>query len=465
MTAEPAPGRRLGLRWQATLLIVAAVGLTMVTAAIALVVVAERRLEASIEATAVARAEGVAAIAAADAVTDPLPGRDPEVITQIVAADGALMAADRSALGLPPLFAITVLPGERRVVRTTLLAEGIEPEVDVEDDGPFVVVAEGVTVDAAPAMVLVATSLEDAVATRRTLIPLLGVGLPVVLAIVGLVGWRITGRALRPVEAMRRQAEQISLLALHRRLPVPGAQDELTRLATTLNDMLDRLERSALRQRQFVGDASHELKSPLAALRTMVDVADRNPEGHVTAEFVADLGDEIARMERLVADLLVLARTDEATPPPVEPVDLGETAAAAAGTVPAGGSVTVDSRGLRTLLVLAERTATARAVGNVVDNAMRHAATTVWLEVDDGAEGGVLWVSDDGPGVEAADAERIFERFVRLDGSRARHTGGTGLGLAVARAVARSFGGDVRLGAPRHGGASFAIVLPPADRG
>ena len=156
-----------------------------------------------------------------------------------------------------------------------------------------------------------AASLEPAQEAVNALTPLLLVGLPIVLAVVGLVVWSLTGRALRPVEAMREEAEDITAAEFERRLPVPDSQDEVHRLALTLNDMLDRLELAAVQQRRFVADASHELKSPVAAMRTMLEVAARTPDFDDWDLLIADLTREDRRMERLVGDLLILARSDE----------------------------------------------------------------------------------------------------------------------------------------------------------
>lgn len=263
--------------------------------------------------------------------------------------------------------------------------------------------------------------------------------------------------------SVRRSVGVVVVLILDRRLPVPEARDELHRLAATLNDMLERLERSATRQRQFIGDASHELKSPLTTLRAIVDIADRSRDEVDVDELLEDVGQEVARMERLVADLLTLARYDEGAAAAAEPVDLAAIAADAAcrGALP--GGATVETPELEPVTVLAEPVALARAVRNLVENAVRHAATRVWVATGGDGASGEVWVSDDGSGVPAADAERIFERFVRLDESRTRDTGGTGLGLAVARAIARSFGGDVSLAEPRHGGATFVLRLPAIE--
>jgi len=461
MAADRGWRRPLGVRWQATIVAVVTVGLTLLVGAIGFVVLTERRLVSAIETAASARADAIVTLVEAGALAEPLPSRDPELLGQVIARDGTVVAADQAALRLPPIDTVSVVVGERRVLRVDSLANEIRPEIDIEDDGPFVVVAEGVTLPAGSGTVLVAASLEDAATARQAFVPLLGIGLPLVLGIVGLVTWLLTGRSLRPVDAMRTEAQRISALALDHRLPVPGTRDELQRLAITLNDMLERLEQSATRQRQFVGDASHEMKSPITTLRTMVDVAERDPAVLDVAEFMSDLDEEVARMERLVLDLLTLARADEGahTADPAA-FDLSVTAAAVATAASNPGGIVIDTGGLVPVHALGRRTHLEQAIRNVVDNAIRHATATVWLETWPAGANGVVAVSDDGPGIGEADTERIFERFVRLDESRTRETGGTGLGLAVARAAVRAMGGELRLGPTLHGGATFEISLP-----
>jgi signal transduction histidine kinase len=225
--------------------------------------------------------------------------------------------------------------------------------------------------------------------------------------------------------------------------------------------MLDRLEASAVRQRRFVADASHELKSPLAALRTMVEVgmgaSIENPE------LEADLLAEVGRMERMVADLLYLTVHDESPSADQRAeVDLERIVAAEAESLAQRSGLEVDATGAFPLKVLGDADRLTQLVRNLTDNAARHATSTIWLETTALDGTGLLKVSDDGPGIPAAERERVFDRFVRLDDSRARDTGGAGLGLAVARAIARSHRGDLKVGEPHHGGATFEARFPLA---
>ena len=324
------------------------------------------------------------------------------------------------------------------------------------------VVVRGVAGAGGPATVQVAASLEDAGEAVDAVAPALWLGFVAVLAIVGITTWALTGRALRPVEEMRSRADQISAAALDRRLPLPQATDELRSLAITLNAMLERLEQSAIRQRRFVADASHELKSPLTAMRAMVDVAARDP-GVAQPELLTDLDVELDRMQRLVADMLYLARSDESPEARDHAaIDLEQIVAAEAAALRSRSSVVVDTSGLYPVRINGDRTRIAQLVRNLTDNAARHAASTVWLGTARRRDEAVVLVRDDGPGIPEEDRRRVFERFVRLDESRARDTGGAGLGLAVARSIARDHGGELVL-ASATGGAAFEARFPASS--
>lgn len=452
---------RLGVRSRAVVAAVIVVAVALAVGTFVLLTLTSDRIEDSIRDAAIARAESLETLIAAGALEDPLPGRDPELFAQVVDASGTVVASDLAISGIPAVADLVVAPGERRVETLDDILEGYEDEPSgLEDQGPYAVVALGVELPGGPGEILVAGSLEDAAQAENAVLPLLGIGLPLLLILVAVVVWILTGRALRPVAEMSAEAERISALALDRRLTPPAARDELRELAATLNEMLERIEAGAVRQRRFVADASHELKSPLASLRTIVDVAGR--EGSFDPEIVSDLGAEIDRMQRLVSDLLLLARHDESPRSSSESdVDLDRVIAAAAAAQRPGG-IAVDTSAVAPVRVRGDAVRLSQMVRNLVDNAVRHADSSVWLEAEERDGRALVIVSDDGPGVPAGESERIFERFVRLDESRTRDTGGAGLGLAVARAVAREHGGDVEVVEPRHGGATFEAWIPRA---
>ena len=286
---------------------------------------------------------------------------------------------------------------------------------------------------------------------------------PLMIALVALAAWYFTGRALKPVEAIRVEAESITGTTMHRRVPEPDTDDEVGRLARTMNAMLDRLENSAQKQRQFVSDASHELRSPLASIRTNLEVALHNPERVDWPEVAQRALAEDVRMEDTVSELLDLARLDEAEGPAaldtLPEVDLDELVL---DDTVAQRRVPVDTSRVSAGRVHGRREQLQRVVRNLVDNAARHADSTVAVGLvtdDDVVE---LTVDDDGPGIPPEDRLRVFERFTRLDDGRARDAGGLGLGLAMVKAITEHHGGTVGIEDAPIGGARLRVRLPAA---
>ncbi|MEW2076843.1 HAMP domain-containing sensor histidine kinase [Streptomyces sp. NPDC013433] len=287
----------------------------------------------------------------------------------------------------------------------------------------------------------------------RTALTVMLIGFPLLLVVVAAVTWLVTGRALRPVEGIRSEMAAITASEdLARRVPEPATHDEIARLARTTNETLAALEASVERQRRFVADASHELRSPIASLRTQLEVAAAHPE-------LLDLDgavEDTVRLQHLAADLLLLARLDAGERPADARVDLSALAREeAAGRT----GVTVDAEPVE---VTGSRGQLGRVLANLLDNGRRHARERVTVTVRREGDRAVLAVADDGEGVAEADRERIFERFVRLDAARSRDDGGAGLGLAIARDVAVRHGGTLTAGAAPAGGALFELRLPLA---
>jgi signal transduction histidine kinase len=289
------------------------------------------------------------------------------------------------------------------------------------------------------------------------------VAFPALLALVALLAWIIAGRALRPVEAIRTEVESISGSTLDRRVPVPESGDEVARLAHTMNDMLDRLEEAASRQQRFVADASHELRSPVTAIRTELEVAQRTAGPDDWPAIAARLLAEEARLEAVISDLLLLATLDEgaALPDPVA-VDLAEEGREEARRrAPERADVAIEVDAPDAVVVQGSRTQLRRALANLLDNATRHARATVRLSVHERDGRARVLVDDDGPGIAEADRERVFERFVRLDGHRARDGGaGAGLGLSLVRRIADRHQGTARVDTSPLGGARLVLDLP-----
>ncbi|WP_432492998.1 sensor histidine kinase [Kineococcus auxinigenes] len=392
---------------------------------------------------------------AARARVDALVGADEARGTHVqVVADGAVVTASHALDGLPPLSARVPAVADAEVEVRTLPALGEEP---------WLVAVLGASAGGRRYTVVVAESTVGARTTLRTAAALLAAGGALLLVAAG-VGTRVfVGRSLRPVEAIRRTVDGITSTDLQDRVPVPAGDDEVSRLARTMNAMLERLAAAQRAQRRFVADASHELRSPVATLRAAAEVQRRHP-GSTPPERFADLvGGEAVRLEHLVSDLLLLARADEgAVRTARAEVDL---------------DALLESEGARlrasTALEVAVRTAPARVLGdpaqltrvvrNLTDNAARHARGRVVLAVATDGPEAVATVSDDGPGVPEAERERVFDRFVRLQGSRDRSSGGTGLGLAIVAGAVAAHGGSVRCTAPARGsGAVFEVRLPLA---
>jgi signal transduction histidine kinase len=380
----------------------------------------------------------VSALAADDRLPETLPVAEPGEIVQLIDAAGAVLATSPNASRTLPVLPLDVLAGLSGVSTTDRSAY---------DDAARVAV-QSTTFQGEPATVVATVPLTEVQGVLDALRVALAVVVPLLTVALGLVVWLILGRALRPVEELRRGAALVASSGGPGSLPVPARDDELGALARTLNSMLDRLEAGAARQRTFVADAAHELRSPLAALRTTIEVARAHPQSYRTDELAAELEGEVLRMQALVDDLLLLARVGS-TPTVSDELDLG---AVARDVVRPTEPVTVTGDGR----ARGDAAAVGRVLRNLVDNAVRHAGSRVAVVVADGS----VRVDDDGAGLDPADRERVFERFVRLDEARQRDEGGSGLGLAIAREIAREQGGDVVLGTADLGGLRAELRLP-----
>jgi signal transduction histidine kinase len=282
------------------------------------------------------------------------------------------------------------------------------------------------------------------------------------------VGWVIAGRVLVPIGRITSVAREIQATDLSRRIELPGPEDELKQLADTFDAMLARLDAAFAAQRQFVADASHELRNPLAIIRTNVDVALADPDAspddlRQAIAVVKRAGD---RMTLLVDDLLALARRQQPTPEH-EPVDLGAAVAEASEdfVVPAEArGIVLDRAIAEGVVVSGDREALKRVVANLLHNAVRLAPPGSRIRLATGSERDRAWiaVADEGPGISPEDQAHVFDRFWRADKARSRADGGTGLGLAIVRQIVESHGGEVRLHSKVGVGSSFVVWLPVA---
>lgn len=456
-------------RFFASVQVRAAIGATLVVA-VALVATAFGLLHL-LQNDLADKADAQAAAAASQVAQALEAGADPQLVTrgevpvQIEAPDGALVAASKNvsqvrgpAPAAANLKAVPVPVVQRSgpapvPAKSPTAPAAARPAAKTE---PYRWAAQAkTTVAGKPVTVYTAASLATEQSALRTVrLGMIG-GLPLLLVLVAFMTWFVARRALRPVEAIRQEMAAITASTdLSRRVPVPAAQDEIGRLARTTNETLSALEGSVERQRRFVADASHELRSPIASLRTQLEVGVKHP----TLLDLEGIVDDTVRLQDLAADLLLLARLDaDARTPGDAPVDLAEVVAEVAGES-GRGVVRVEAVG--DLVVAGSREQLGRAVRNLVSNARRHAASEVRVVVRREGASVVAEVTDDGPGVPEAERERVFERFVRLDDGRSRDAGGAGLGLAIAREIAVHHGGTLTAHENRGGGALFRLTLP-----
>jgi two-component system OmpR family sensor kinase len=337
--------------------------------------------------------------------------------------------------------------------------------------GGFRVVAQPVTHRGRRQVVAAAESMAPVQSSIDRVVILLLLACPVALVLTVVGGWWLARRALRPVDRMTATAERIEVERLDQRLEEPRTDDEIARLARTLNAMLERIRVSVQQQRRLVEDASHELRSPLAAMRSEIDVSLRADELPEEARAVLEsVREEVDRLSRTVDDLLTLASIDEGgltlAREAVDLSDLARATGAALAPLAERSGVTVHADG-EPAVVVADPERVRQALGNLIDNAIKFSPPGGVVDVTTSIVGGAarVAVTDEGPGIRAEDRERIFERFVRADAARSRSAGGSGLGLAIARDIVTAHGGGLTVEGRSPRGSAFAIELPIADAG
>lgn len=430
------------------------VGITLAAGGIGLVAVLKTRLTGASRTAAQLRARDVAALATSDRLpkTLSIPGEE-RALVQVVAKDGRVVSSSSNVAGEPPIVIGGSRPGLSGVVRSSRLPIG--------DGQRFLLVSIEAATPSGPVLVVAAESLEPADETVRAVALLLAVGLPMLVGLVAMLTRRSVGRALRPVEGIRSEVADITGRDLHRRVAIPSTGDEISELARTMNGMLDRLEGSAHAQRRFVADASHELRSPLASLRTVLEVAIEHPTRVDPHAALRDALIDNGRLEVLVADLLTLARVDDGESNLDRvPVDLSEIVRECVGR----RSPRIEwNLSLHTAWIHGDQGLITRVVRNLCDNAERHAYGRVSISTFRRDDLAILRVEDDGSGIAAADRERVFERFTRLDEARSSDDGGSGLGLSIVREAVRAHGGMISVGDSIDGGAAFEARFSAID--
>ncbi len=449
----PIPGSvRLRTAVLATLSVCVGIGI----AALAAIWLQRETLTDNIDSGLALRADDVASLVASGILPPTLNVTDPEVsAVQVVNSAGEVISTTSNLAGRPPMSSARPAPGMTTIETLDELSL---------DDEKFRLLARTLSTAGGPLTVYVAGNLDAVHESVDSLTRLALLGFPILAAFVAFSSWLVVGRALGPVEGIRREVSEITLKDLQRRVPEPQVNDEIGRLARTMNGMLARLEASSNQQRAFVADASHELRSPLASIRTQLEVDVTHPAEADWQATMRGTLEEVERMQRLVDDLLLLARADEgATAAAFLAVDLDDIVLREVRRVFSANSVRVEASGVSAGQVTGDQDQLTRAVRNVLENARRYARSLVTVTLREEGGAVVLAIADDGPGISPGEREHIFRRFGRADASRTREDGGTGLGLAITQAIAVSHRGSIELDGDYEGGARFVMRLPAAQ--
>jgi signal transduction histidine kinase len=433
--------RRRGLRARLTLTATAGLAVALACGALLGVHAFAASLITALDGTARQSAKGVAALVNDNRMPDPVPVAGGTVTVQVLSPGDRIIAASPGADRLVPLLSGADLASAADTGRAILL-----------DGGPYGLPGL-LRVVAVPAsggrIVIAAVSFTQVNGSIKKLWTAALIGTPALVLFLAAVNWLVIGGALRPVTELRKGAQEISTAVGSRRLPVPQTRDEVHSLAVTLNDMLTRLESAQARQRALVSDTAHELRSPIASIRAQLEVAIDHPDRQDWPQTARDVLADTLRLAKLAEDLLVLARLDERAGQLTlsAPADLGALACAATARYE-GARVPVGYTASGTVLTRGDPDGLTRVLVNLIDNAVRYAASTVTVAAWRDREDALVSVTDDGPGIPPADAQRVFGRFTRLDDARSRedeYEGGAGLGLAIVRATVLAHGGSVWL--------------------
>lgn len=375
--------------------------------------------------------------------------REDESFIQILDQAGNVVASSSNITGETSIFVVAA-PIEGFVHFNT-------KATPVADD-VFLVVARRVDSPVGTFTIYVGYSLESVNESVRSITALLIIGLPLLVLVVGLITWLTTIRALKPIETMRRDVESMTADKLDERVTVPTPHDEVRRLALTMNDLIDRIEQAQRLQNQFVENASHELRSPLASLRAQLEVSRANAseaENGITREHLLS---ETIRLQSLVDELLDSAQISRSRNIPKGIVDLDDVIFDVVQRIRVTTHRSINVGNVSAGQVRADRRQMERLVTNLVDNAVRHCVSTVSLGLVETDMYVVLKISDDGPGIASADRERIFDRFERIDDGRGRKEGGFGLGLSIVASIARTHDATVTV-TDNNPGAMFTITF------
>jgi len=408
------------VRFRITFIAAMVVAAVLTATAFGLVAAQRRQLTDSLDMALVQRAEEILAlVASTDGASGGLSASNPDGFALVVGHDGETLAATTTAIGVPKEL-LAIPPVELQQIRTV--------QVIPSDDETFRVLSRRVTLSSGPATLHVGEGLDDINESIQALVGSLIIAIPLVVAVLAFLIWWLVGRALAPMEAIRTEVALIGETDLDRRVPEPDTRDEVGRLARTMNSMLQRLEDAAKRQRQFVADASHELRSPLTRMRTEIEVDIANPETADDSLTRQSMLEELIAMQSLVDDLLYLARIDAGeVRSQLAAVDLDDLVLREAEALRRRGTVEVDTTSVSAAEVDGDEKQLSRAIRNLIENAERYASRKVLLSLRETANVAVLRVANDGPSIPSERSDEIFNRFSRLDDARTQSSGGAGL--------------------------------------
>jgi signal transduction histidine kinase len=450
---------RWGIRKRSVLSAVVVVTFSMLVGGAFLLLVLQSSLIAAAWNDLAVRASDVAHLLQEEGIeeTRSTLAEDRNSAAQVQIVDGANRVVGWSIRGLRSSPISTLRPSPGRMAKEELSRV---PALGGDDE--ILVSARGVELQGERYVILVAAPLEVQTDTLRTVGLLLLAATPLLVALVAVAVWILVGRSLKTVERIRRQVAEIDGRRLHERVEVPPTGDEIAALASTMNQMLDKLEQSDNSHRAFVSDASHELRSPLSTLVTTAEVASLDESGRTWLDMQQTVLNESSRMQSLVEDLLTLAKVDShQLQLDVQDVDLEDVLDAEIKRLRTVSSLQINAE-LQPTRVRGDERRLMQVFRNLMDNAARHAKSTIMVGMERRPGEVVVSVDNDGEIISPKDRNRVFERFARLDASRSSDGGGSGLGLAITREIMVAHGGTV-LAAESDGWCRFQVILPVAD--
>ena len=448
---------RLSLRARMVLLAGVTVTVVLVVATVLLGAALRASLVDNLAQVAVVRAHEVAELARQSLLPPTLPVVDDDEAFVQVVRGGEVIAASGNVAGLPAIREPSPRPDDVAVqdVRRLPYAD----EDDDESEGGFLVAALTTATPDGATTVYTGASLEDVQETLAEAAGIAAAGLPLVVVALAASMWLVVGRTLAPVEHIRAEAEGIGGSELSRRVPDSGRDDEIGRLARTLNAMLARMEDSFQQQRRFVADAAHELRSPVANVRSQLETARESRDAVDWDQRSSILLEDAIRMQRLIEQLLLLARLDAGSTADRRAVDLDDIVLSVAGRLDGRPGIAIDLAKVAPVQISGDPTLIEQLVVNLLDNAVRHARHAVHVTTGTDGEGAYAQVDDDGTGIPSDRRDDVLRRFTRLQDARDRDSGGVGLGLAIAADIAHAHAGTIEVADSTLGGASLRARL------